>query len=325
MASSITWKTRTFIASSSKRAIPKRPARSLSRWRTGEAERTISRSSSRAPHRPPRREQDVRPAERTRNCTLNSRAERFRNRGRRIAPPTGADASRSGGPLDQERRMRPGDGSVKRTYFLVAIASLQIILGSITLIGAAQPVRTAENVVVLSGSYFLYDFGILGTGRLSGNLTELNSQSFDLFVFDDAGYASFRDGSNTVAPVFRWSGTSIVFNVNLTGSGQYHVVAVDVPQRRELQIHLDLVVVGLKTGETIVALIVLVGGLAFGGATLILSVWSWRRTRSAPAPAPAPDPASDPFPDPPLDPLPDPLPEPQEAAQDPPNDNTRIY
>ena len=214
---------------------------------------------------------------------------------------------------------------MKRTYFLVAIASLQIILGSITLIGAAQPVRTAENVVVLSGSYFLYDFGILGTGRLSGNLTELNSQSFDLFVFDDAGYASFRDGSNTVAPVFRRSGTSIVFNVNLTGSGQYHVVAVDVPQRRELQIHLDLVVVGLKTGETIVALIVLVGGLALVGATLMLSVWSWRRTRSAPAPAPAPDPASDSFPDPPLDPLPDPLPEPQEAAQDPPNDNTRIY
>jgi len=85
------------------------------------------------------------------------------------------------------------------------------------------------------------------------------------------------------------------------------------------------VVVGLKTGETIVALIVLVGGLALVGATLMLSVWSWRRGRSAPAPTPAPDAAADPFPDPPLDPLPDPLPEPQEAAQDPPNDNTRIY
>ena len=215
---------------------------------------------------------------------------------------------------------------MKRTYFLVAIASLQIILGSITLIGAAQPVRTAENVVVLSGSYFVYDFGILGTGRLSGNLTVLNGQqSFDLFVFDDAGYASFRDGSNTVAPLFKQSGTSIMFSTNLTGSGQYHVVAVDVPQRRVFQIQVDLVVVGLKTGETIVALIVLVGGLALVGATLMLSVWSWRRARSAPAPALAPDPASDPLPDPPLDPLPDPLPEPQEAAQDPPDDNTRIY
>src|SRR2546426_236847 len=239
MASSITWKTRTFIALSSKRAIRNAPARSLCRWRIGEGERTISRSTS----------------------------------------------SR----------------------------------------GAPRPVRAAEKVVALTGSYCLYDFGIRGTGRLRGNRTELTSQSFGLFVFDDAGYASFRDGSNTVAPVFRRSGTSIVFNVNLTGSGQYHVVAVDVPQRRELQIHLDLVVVGLKTGETIVALIVLVGGLALVGATLMLSVWSWRRTRSAPAPAPAPDPASDPFPDPPLDPLPDPLPEPQEAAQDPPDDNTRIY
>ena len=212
---------------------------------------------------------------------------------------------------------------MKRTYFLVAIASLQIILGSITLIGAAQPVRTTQNVVVLSEAYFLYDFGILGTGRLSGNLTELNGQSFHLFVFDDAGFTSFRDGSNTVAPLFEQSGTSIMFSMNLTGSGQYHVVAVNLPQRRVLQIQVDLVVVGLKTGETIVSLIVLVGGLALVGATLMLSVWSWRRARSAPAPAT--DSAADPLPDPPLDPLPDPLPEPQEAAQDPPDDNTRIY
>ena len=214
---------------------------------------------------------------------------------------------------------------MKRSYFLVAIASLQIILGSITLIGAAQPVRMTQNVVVLQGNYFVFEFGILGTGRLSGNLSELQGRSFDLFVFDDAGYASFRDGSNSVAPLFEQSGTRVLFALNLTSSGQYHVVAVDVPQRRELQLQLDLVVVGLKTGETIVALIVLVGGLALVGATLMLSVWSWRRGRSAPAPTPAPDAAANPFPDPPLDPLPDPLPEPQEAAQDPPNDNTRIY
>jgi len=214
---------------------------------------------------------------------------------------------------------------VKRTYFLVAIASLQIILGSITLIGAAQPVRMAQTALVPSGTYYVFEFGILGTGRLSGNLSELQGLSFDLFVFDDAGYASFRDGSNTVAPLFEQSGTSIMFAMNLTGSSQYHVVAVDVPQRRELQIQLELVVLGLKTGETIVALIVLVGGLALVGATLMLSVWSWRRARSAPAAAPAPDPPSDPFPDPPLDPAPDPLPDSQEAAPDPPDDNTRIY
>ena len=216
---------------------------------------------------------------------------------------------------------------MKRTYFLVAIASLQIILGSITLIGAAQPVRMTQNVVVLSGNYYLFEFGILGTGRLSGNLSELQGLSFTLFVFDDAGYASFRDGSNSTAPLFEQSGTSIVFAMNLTGSGQYHVVAVDVPQKRELQLRLDFVVLGLKTWETVVALIVLVGGLALVGATLMLSVWSWRRARASPAPTPppSPDPAADPFPDPPLDPLPDPSPDPQEAAPDPPDDNTRIY
>ena len=215
---------------------------------------------------------------------------------------------------------------MKRTYFLVAIASLQILLGSITLIGAAQPVRMTENVVVLQGNYYLFEFGILGTGRLSGNLSELQGLSFTLFVFDDAGYASFRDGSNSVAPLYQQSGTRIVFAMNLTGSGQYHVVAVDVPQRRQLQIQLDFVVLGLKTWETIVALIVLVGGLALVGATLMLSVWSWRRARAAPAaPAPSADPTSDPFPDPPLEPVPDPSSDPQGAAPDPPDDNTRIY
>jgi hypothetical protein len=215
---------------------------------------------------------------------------------------------------------------VKRTYFLVAIASLQIVLGSITLIGAAQPVRISQPVLVPTGTYYVFEFGILGSGHLSGNLSEIQGRTFELFVFDDAGYASFRDGSNSVAPLFELSGTSMMFTTNLTGSGTYHVVAVDAPQRGELQIDVDLVVFGLKTGETIVALIVLVGGLALVGATLMLSVWSWRRTRAAPASAPAPasDPLSNPFPDPPLDPIPDPAPDPPEAASDPPDD-TRIY
>src|SRR5438445_3827709 len=231
-----------------------------------------------------------------------------------------------GGPLEYERSERPEDGPVKRTYFLVAIASLQIILGSITLIGAAQPIRTTQNVVVLSGNYYVFEFGTLGTGRLSGKLSELQGLSFTLFVFNDAGYASFRDGSNSVAALFEQGGTRVMFAMNLTGSGQYHVVAVDVPQKRELQLQLDFVVLGLKTGETIVALIVLVGGLALVGATLMLSVWSWRRARAAPATrAPSPDPASDPFPDPPLEPVRAPSPDPQEAAADPPNDKTRTY
>src|SRR5947208_3216013 len=86
-----------------------------------------------------------------------------------------------------------------------------------------------QNVVVLPGNYYVFEFGILGTGRLSGNLSELQGRSFDLFVFDDAGYASFRDGSNSVAPLFEQSGTRVLFALNLTGSGQYHVVAVDDP------------------------------------------------------------------------------------------------
>ncbi len=90
---------------------------------------------------------------------------------------------------------------MKRLYFLAAIAVLQILVGSILLLGAAQPVRLSQDVLVQAGTYYHFEFGILGTGRLSGNLSELQDRSFDLFVFDDAGYASFRDGSNTVAPL----------------------------------------------------------------------------------------------------------------------------
>ncbi len=210
---------------------------------------------------------------------------------------------------------------MKRIKFLVAIAALQILVGSLTILGAAQPVRTSQDVVVPDGTYYHFEFGILGTGRLTGNLSELQGRSFDVYVFDDAGYVSFRDGSNTAAPLFEQSGTSIVFEMNLAGSKEYHVVAVDSPTRLLLQVHVDLVVVGLKTEGTLLAIIVLVGGLALLAASLMLSVWAWRR--APPAPAPSPDPA----PDPPSDPQPDPAfdPAPHEAAPDPPDDNTRIY
>ena len=171
------------------------------------------------------------------------------------------------------------------------------------ILAAAAPVRTSQDVLVPSGAYHHFEFGILGTGRLSGNLFELQGRSFDLFVFDERGYASFRDGSNALPPLFVQNGTTILFDLNLAGSGQYHVVVVDFPARREIQVHLDLVVAAMKTGETILAVVVLVGGLALLGATLMMSVWTWRRS------PPAPDPSSGP----------------QDATQDPRDDNTRIY
>jgi hypothetical protein len=106
-----------------------------------------------------------------------------------------------------------------------------------------------------------------------------------------------------------------VFDLDLPGSGQYHIVAVDVPSRRELHINLDLLIVGLKPVETIVALIILAGGLALVGATLTLSVWSWRHG------PPAPKVPAESAPDPSLDPpsgVEGPVP-------DPPDDKTRIY
>jgi len=191
---------------------------------------------------------------------------------------------------------------------------------------AAQPVRMADNVLVTSGDYYSFEVGILGDGRLRGNLSEIRGHSFDVFVFDERGYASFRDGSNAVPPLFHQHGTTIQVDQSLPGGGSYYVVAVDLPAREDLQVHLDLVVFGLKPTETIVAVIVLVGGLALVGAALMLSVWSWRRSPSVSKPSTQPP--VDPSLDPPSDPSPDPSPDPPPVAQepqDPPDDNTRIY
>jgi len=215
---------------------------------------------------------------------------------------------------------------VKRLYFLAAVATLQIVLGSLTMFQAAQPVRMADNVLVTSGDYYSFEVGILGDGRLNGNLSEIRGHSFDVFVFDERGYASFRDGSNAVPPLFHQHGTTIQVDQSLPGGGSYYVVAVDLPAREDLQVHLDLVVFGLKPTETIVAVIVLVGGLALVGAALMLSVWSWRRSPSVSKPSTQPP--VDPSLDPPSDPSPDPSPDPPPVAQepqDPPDDNTRIY
>src|SRR5439155_1016623 len=119
-------------------------------------------------------------------------------------------------------------------------------------------------------------------------------------------------------PLFEKSGTHIVFDFGLAGPGNYHVVIVGSPTRQPLQVHVELTVVGLKTGDTLLALVVLVGGLGLMAASLMLSVGAWRRALSAPAPTsePAPDPASDP--------ASDPWPGAQEATQDTPDDKPRV-
>jgi len=191
---------------------------------------------------------------------------------------------------------------VKRTYFLIAIAVLQLVVGSITIYGAAVPVQMSQDVRISTGGFHHLQFGILGAGRLAGNLTELQGRSFDLFVFDDRGFSSFVDASNSVPPLFTQNGSNVLFGFDLPGSGEYHMVLVDFPARGALQLHLEIVVTGLKTGETILAIIVLAGGLTLLGASLMMSVWSWRGG------SPALDSAS----------------EPPERAKDP-SDDTRIY
>src|SRR2546428_224886 len=71
-----------------------------------------------------------------------------------------------GAALDEGRRTGRSEVAVKRLYFLVAIAALQIVIGSILILGAAQPVRTSQDVLVQSGAYYHFGVRILGAGGL---------------------------------------------------------------------------------------------------------------------------------------------------------------
>ncbi len=198
---------------------------------------------------------------------------------------------------------------MKRTYFLVAIGLVQLLIGSILLLGAAAPIHTSGDVHILSGSYHHFEFNVDGSGLLTGNVSDTQGRAFDLLVFDDLGYASFLDGSNAVPPLLTERGTEILVGLNLTKSGQYHVVVGDFPSRGELQVDIDLYVTGLRTGAAIVAMIVLAGGLALVAATLIISVWSTHHPPAVRA-VPASDPSSSR----------------PNSTQDPPaNDDTRVY
>src|SRR5204862_7431368 len=99
---------------------------------------------------------------------------------------------------------------------------------------AAQPVRMADNVLVTSGDYYSFEVGILGDGRLRGNLSEIRGHSFGVFVFDERGYASFRDGSTAVPPLFHPHGTTIQADQSLPAGGPSYVVALDRPARNDL-------------------------------------------------------------------------------------------
>src|SRR5205823_8744594 len=138
-------------------------------------------------------------------------------------------------------------------------------------------IRMSQDVFVRSGGYYGYEFGFVGTGWLSGNLSELQGRPFDLLVFDDRGYTSFRDGSNAVAPLFEANGTAILFDLTLPGWGAYYVVAVDLPARQNLKANLALPAGGLNPIKTIVAFIVPAGVFPLLGRPLMLAVWSCRR------------------------------------------------
>lgn len=203
---------------------------------------------------------------------------------------------------------------MKRIYFLVIIGALQIIVGSIMTLGAAEPIRKSGDIVIGPGGHYHEQFSILGSGHLSGNFSERNARSFDFLLFDDRGYASYAAGDGTVSPIESKSGHNITVSLNLTNAGTYHLVLGRSGGTQDLYVNLAFVATGLKTNEAVSALIVLAGGLALIGASLTLSVWAWRH---GPPPAAPATPSSTPAP---VDPFASPSSPPHN-----PEDDTKIY
>lgn len=200
---------------------------------------------------------------------------------------------------------------MKRVYILVAIGILELLIGSALIRGAAEPFSTSEEFRISSGGYHHIEFGILGTGRLSGNFSERQGRFVDFFVFDERGYSSFLSSSDLVPPLFMQERANVSFDVNLGGSGQYHLVFGDFKGQEGLQIHLELVLIGLQKGGTFLGAAVLVGGLALIAASLMMSGPSSRRLASVPPSPGVPSNA--------------PSSSPQTASQKPPDDDTRLY
>lgn len=192
---------------------------------------------------------------------------------------------------------------MKRIYLLVAIGVVELLVGSFMLRGAAEPIHVSEDAIIDAGTNRTRDFSVLGSGRLSGNLHERSDRPFDLLIFDERGYASFLGGSSSVPPLASQSGSNITVDTSLPGSGRYFMVFGDFTGQQTLTVDVELVVTGLKTNDTIFALIVIAGGLALVGASLMMTMSSSHRppkvtTGSSVA---------------------------QSVPQDPPDDDTRVY
>src|SRR5437763_15739840 len=93
---------------------------------------------------------------------------------------------------------------------------------------AAQPVRMADNVLVTSGDYYSFEVGILGDGRLNGNLSAIRGHPLHVLVFAERGYASPRDGPNAVPPLFHQHGPTLQVDPSIPGGASYYVVAVEL-------------------------------------------------------------------------------------------------
>ena len=198
----------------------------------------------------------------------------------------------------------------KRVYVLVALGTLALLIGAGLIRNASEPLSTSEDVLITSGGYHHIEFGILGTGQLSVNFSERQGRSVEFFVFDERGYSSFLGRSDFVPPLAMQEGANVTFSVDLAGTGQYHLVFGDFRGREELQVHLDLLVIGLKTSGILRGAVILVGGFALFAA-LQFSRASPRRV--------APVPPS------PVVPSPSRSSSPQNTTPEPSDDDTRLY
>ena len=196
------------------------------------------------------------------------------------------------------RHKRTGGMAILVSFKILLIVGGVFWLAGFSLVVSSFGSDTASTTSIPAGPtwYLYYEFNVLGGGHLRGDYVETTGGSVDLFVLNEAQYASYRDGMNIGSLWSLGSSRAGTIDVSLPSSGKYFLVADHgtpyerVPQVVRFILHL--------TGIDPKIFAAGVGLLGGGVVVVSLGMRKWNRVMnrssvaSLPLTHPQPDPPS---------------------------------
>ena len=184
------------------------------------------------------------------------------------------------------RRMGKSGMTILKRFQIVLIIGGVFWLAGFSLVVSSFGSDTASTTSIPAGPiwYMYYEFNVLGGGHLRGDYVETTGGSVDLFVLNEAQYASYRAGVDIGSLWSLGSSKAGTIDVSLPSSGKYFLVADHgtpyerIPQVIRFSLHLT----GIN--PTIFA----AGAGLLGGGVIVVSLGmrKWNRVPSRPTIAP---------------------------------------